>query len=184
MNADFLLIQKMKQGEEEAFEVFVRKYYGEILRYCGYHCSDREYAEDLAQETFVHFFAKLSGYHFRGKTKNYLYTIAGNLCRDFYKKKKDIPTEAGELEKSSASVPLDSVLDKMEVEAAVKSLLPELRDIVILYYFQGLKMREVADVLQISLSLVKYRLQQAKKQLGQRLGEEGVYEAGRETFDI
>lgn len=184
MNADFLLIQKMKQGEEEAFDVFVRKYYGEILRYCGYHCPDREYAEDLTQETFLHFFAKLSEYHYMGKTRNYLYTIAGNLCRDFYRKKKDMPTEAGELEKSAVSAPLDNVLEQMDVEAAVKSLLPELRDIVILYYFQGLKMREVADVLQISLSLVKYRLQQGKKQLGQKLGEEGVYEAGRETFDI
>ena len=95
-----------------------------------------------------------------------------------------MPTEAGELEKSAVSAPLDNVLEQMDVEAAGKSLLPELRDIVILYYFQGLKMREVADVLQISLSLVKYRLQQAKKQLGQKLGEEGVYEAGRETFDI
>ena len=58
MDADFLLIKRMKQGDEAAFEVFVRKYYEEILNYCSYHCFDRTYAEDLTQETFVRFFAK------------------------------------------------------------------------------------------------------------------------------
>ena len=41
---DFLLIQKMKQGNEQAFNTFVRKYYNEILKYCSYHCYDTEYA--------------------------------------------------------------------------------------------------------------------------------------------
>lgn len=90
MLTDFLLIQKMKQGNEQAFNTFVRKYYNEILKYCSYHCYDTEYAEDLTQETFVNFFAKLSDYHYQGKTMNYLYTIAGNLCKNHCKKKKDV----------------------------------------------------------------------------------------------
>ena len=65
---DFLLVQKMKQGNEQAFDTFVRKYYNEILKYCSYHCYDTEYAQDLTQETFVNFFAILSDYHFQGKT--------------------------------------------------------------------------------------------------------------------
>ena len=90
MLTDFLLIQKMKQGNEQAVNTFVRKYYNEILKYCSYHCYDTEYAEDLTQETFVNFFAKLSDYHYQGKTMNYLYTIAGNLCKNHCKKKKDV----------------------------------------------------------------------------------------------
>lgn len=45
MLTDFLLIQKMKQGNEQAFDTFVRKYYNEILKYCSYHCYDTEYAQ-------------------------------------------------------------------------------------------------------------------------------------------
>ena len=45
MITDFLLIQKMKQGNEQAFDTFVRKYYNEILKYCSYHCFDTQYAE-------------------------------------------------------------------------------------------------------------------------------------------
>ena len=89
MNSDFVLIMKMKRGDEAALERFVRKYYQIILNYCNYHCFDGSYAEDLTQETFARFFEKLSDYRCMGKTLNYLYTIAGNLCRDYYKKKKE-----------------------------------------------------------------------------------------------
>lgn len=55
MYNDFLLIRKMKQGDDNALDLFVRKYYQEILSYCHYHCSDKTYAEDLTQETFIRF---------------------------------------------------------------------------------------------------------------------------------
>ena len=70
MDADLFTIRKMKQGDEEAFDAFVRKYYNDILKYCTFHCADRKEAEDLTQETFVRFFAKLSEYRYQGKTKN------------------------------------------------------------------------------------------------------------------
>lgn len=174
MNTDFVLIQKMKQGDESAYDIFIRKYYEEILRYCSLHCADTKYAEDLTQETFLHFFARLSDYHFKGKTKNYLYTIAGNLCKDFYKKKKDVPTERQVLEENSGPSldTLDGVLEKIVLEKAMEALPEKLREVIILYYFQELKLSEIAEVLQIGLSLVKYRLRQAKKMLEQLLRKE------------
>lgn len=93
MDADFLLIKRMKQGDEDAFDVFIRRYYGDILRYCAYRCADTGCAEDLTQETFVRFFEKLSDYRHMGKAKNYLYTIAGNLCRNEYKRQTGVPME-------------------------------------------------------------------------------------------
>ena len=83
----------MKQGDEDAFDVFIRRYYGDILRYCAYRCADTGCAEDLTQETFVRFFEKLSDYRHMGKAKNYLYTIAGNLCRNEYKRQAGVPME-------------------------------------------------------------------------------------------
>lgn len=179
MDFDFLLNRKMKQGEEAALDAFVRKYYKEILTYCSYHCSDKMYAEDITQETFVRFFSNFSSYHYCGKTKNYLYTIAGNLCRDYFKKVKDMPASDSQiiLETEDAEPPTDHVLNKIMVEAALRKLPYELRETVILYYFQELRLREIADVLHISLSLTKYRLRQAKKQLKDILLKEGVHES-------
>ena len=53
MDIDFLLIQKMKHGDENAFDVFIHRHYEQILEYCSYHCNNISYAEDLTQETFA-----------------------------------------------------------------------------------------------------------------------------------
>lgn len=177
MDTDFLLIRQMKQGEDTAFDSFIRKYYKEILSYCNYHCPDQEYAEDLTQETFVRFFAKLSDYRYKGKTKNYLYTIAGNLCKDYFKRIKEIPVEEMELyrETGNGETQIEDSINKLTVGWALSQLPDELREVVILFYFQELKLTEIADTLQIHLPLVKYRLRQAKAKLGVLLRKEGEH---------
>ena len=179
MDADFLLIRKMKQGNDDAFDQFIRKYYEEILKYCNYHCHDAEYAKDITQETFIRFFINLSEYHYKGKTKNYLYTIAGNLCKNFYKKTKEALLEDNLFETTYVqdTRQLDIVLDHIIIEDAIKKLPKELREVVILYYFQELKLKEIANMLCIGLPLAKYRLGQARKRLKQILGTEELYGA-------
>ena len=142
VDSDFILIRRMKQGREEAMEHFVRKYYDEILKYCTYHCQDAQYGEDFTQEVFVRFFAGLAAYEYQGKTKNYLYTIAGNLCRDFYRKSREIPMEQQVFEQEKEeNGKLEKVAERLDMEQALRKLPEELREVLILYYFQELKLR-------------------------------------------
>lgn len=62
MDADYLLILRMKNGDDRAIEEFVGKYYPMILRYCHLHVRDQDYAEDMTQETFSRFFRTLRQY--------------------------------------------------------------------------------------------------------------------------
>ena len=160
MDSDFLLIRRMRKGENAAFEQFVRKYYQQIYQYCTYHCSDNEYAKDLTQETFLRFFEKLSNYHHKGKTKNYLYTISKNLCKDYYKKIKEIPVDNIP---DTGDNQAENILNKLMVEKALQDLPEEYREVIILYYFQELKQLEIADILGIGLPLVKYRIKRGKE---------------------
>lgn len=95
MDRDDLLVLKMRGGDEKALETFVEKYYPAILRYCRLHIDDYGYAEDMTQETFARFFRTLRQYRHYGKAANYLYTIAANACRDYYRqsKNRELPTE-------------------------------------------------------------------------------------------
>ena len=62
---------------------------------------------------------------------------------------------------------------RMDVEQALESLPDELREAAILFFFQELKQKEIAELLDIKLSLVKYRISRAKKLLSERLEVKG-----------
>ncbi len=176
MQQDFLLVRKMQNGDEAAMDIFVQKYYPKILQYCGYHCPDRDAAYDLTQETFERFFRNLIHYHHKGKALNFLYTIAGNLCIDWMRKNKTVQYgQAIQEDDISGGGGLEDLDDKMLIEAALAKIPDELREVVILHYFQEFSMRETADILKIGVPLVKYRIKKAKEQLRALIGEEVPY---------
>lgn len=172
MQQDFLLIHKMKNGDEAAMETFVRRYYAQILQYCGYHCTNRAWAEDLTQDTFEHFFRKLADYKHRGKALNYLYTIARNLCIDWERKNRESAVGEPVEEKEAYADKSRMAVEKLLIETALARLPAELREVVVLHFFQERSLRETAGILQIGLPLVKYRLKKAKEQLREFLEEE------------
>ena len=62
MLSDDKLVEQILLGNENAAEELIKRYYTSILRYCRWHCSNLEKAEDLTQETFLKLFKNLSGY--------------------------------------------------------------------------------------------------------------------------
>lgn len=170
MDTDFFLIQKMKNGDDSAIESFVRKYYPKIFQYCLLHIRDRGDAEDLTQETFLKFFQSFKRYQHRGKCSAFLYAIASNACKDYYRKAREQYVEEVP-EKAEEDQDMGSAEIRMDVETAVARLPEELRETAILFFFQNLKQKEIAKLLDIKLSLVKYRVNRAKKLLGEYLGD-------------
>ena len=149
--SDFLLVHRARAGDEEACERLVRKYYPSIYQYCLLHIYDTYEAEDLTQEVFARAFASLDRYREYGKVKNYLYTIAGNVVKNYYKKKKDIPLE--ELPEVETENRVEMVGIRLDIEQEVRKLPEELREVAILSFFQELKQREIAELLQIKLEI-------------------------------
>lgn len=167
MNTDFLLIGKAKNGSGQAGEQFIKKHYSSIYQYCFLHMRDCDLAEDMTQETFTRFFESLHTYMDYGKSRNYLYRIAGNIIKNYYKKKKEIPME------KIPEMPGNDMTDaevRMDIEQAVDRLPEELKEVAILFFFQGLKQKDIAKLLDMNLSLVKYRIGRAKKLLSEYLG--------------
>ena len=169
MDSDFFLIQKMKNGDDGAVENFVRKYYPKIFQYCLLHIRDRGDAEDLTQETFLKFFQSFERYQHRGKCSAFLYAIASNACKDYYRKVREQYVEEVP-EKAEEDQDMGTAEIRMDVENAVARLPEELKETAILFFFQGMKQREIAKLMDIKLSLVKYRVTRAKKLLGEYLG--------------
>ena len=150
-------------------EALIDAYGDDILRLCVLVLGDRQLAEDVTQEVFARFFRTLPQYQHYGKAANYLYVIAGNLCRDSYKKIRPLPLEEVPEESWEQTPELDR---RMDVRRALDSLPPELREAAVLYYYQELPQRSIGKILGIGLPLVKYRLKRAKELLALYLGKE------------
>lgn len=178
MDEDFLLVLGIRNGKEDAAERFVRKYYSEILNYCFAKTGDFMQAEDITQQTFLNFFKSIGRYEHRGKAKNFLYVTAGNLCKNFYEQKgrfKEMPL--GEEERNGLTDEgsrdfAGGTAEKISIREALLRLSPEQREAVLLYYFQELKIKEIAAILGQTQSNIKYRLKAAKEKLKEILGKE------------
>lgn len=169
MDEDYFLIRKMKKSNEIALEAFVQKHYPHILKYCYRSLNGSTLAEDITQETFENFFRNLHRYEHSGKARNFLYTIAGNLCTNHYRHRTELALDEVYC---TASVPEEDISEKQDMKSALMKLPADLRDILILHYFQDLKLKDIAVILGISLPLVKYRLTRAKEKLKKVMGEE------------
>ena len=168
MTSDFLLLQKIRNGNNHAGNQFVEKYYSFIYQYSFLHIHNQECAEDMVQETFVRFFGALMSGAEIGKAKSYLYSIAGNIIKNYYKKTKEILLDQlPDIEKDN----LTEIEIRLDVERALDLLPEEIKETAILFFFQGLKQKEISDLLHIKLSLVKYRVSKAKELLSKQLEE-------------
>ncbi|MCR5753520.1 MAG: RNA polymerase sigma factor [Acetatifactor sp.] len=148
-------------------EKTIRKYYDDIFRYCYHHVGDKAAAEDLCQDTFLSFIEHFQEYRQQGKAKNYLYTIACNKCKDYFKKHKPILLE---------DYPEQADESEFEQNVVIRQMLGELpadlREAVVLRFFQNLKYKDIAEILNISTSLAKYKVKKALEQLADMEGGE------------
>lgn len=176
MDKDLFLIRRMKQGDESAVNDFVIQYYSEIYRYCYFKLYDKCQAEDITQDTFISFFEHFNSYIHKGKAKNYLYVIAGNFCKNQFRKQKVVTAwKAGEPILISKEIQ-EEIAVKVTVEHEVSRLPEEFKEVILLHYFQNLKIREISEILGVNVSLIKYRLSESKKILGKNIDKEDFYE--------
>lgn len=171
VDEDFLLVQKMRMGDEKAFERFVTKYYPAILKYCQIHIKDYGYAQDMTQETFTRFFRTFRQYKHYGKAVNYLYAIASNVCKDYHRKKRELPME------DLPEILDENVISMEEIAAvseALDSLSDELKEAAVLFFIQERRQKDIAAILGISISLVKYRIRRARELLTEYFGKENL----------
>ncbi|MDD3413726.1 MAG: RNA polymerase sigma factor [Lachnospiraceae bacterium] len=171
MDVDFLLIQRMRMGDEKAIDQFIEKYYPKIYKYCRMHMYDTYISEDMTQETFIRFFDSLGKYQHWGKAANYLYVIASNVCKDFYRKTKEIPLDAFGEEHVCFEVQTDLRLD---IQSAFDKLPDDIREVSILFFIQEQKQKDIAKIMGIGLPLVKYRISRAREILTEFLREEDI----------
>ena len=145
----------------------IEQQYDKLLRYCYMKLRDRTLAEDVTQETFIRFFES-KDYHSIGKEMAYLYTIARNLCIDYFRKQKeelieDLPAKIQEMPDSSDKV--ESIVDQLSIEQALDHLTDDEREAVVLRFSGELSVEDIAKSMDISRFAVRRRISSALEKL-------------------
>jgi RNA polymerase sigma-70 factor (ECF subfamily) len=178
--SDEELLARFCRGTTEAFGVLLRRYERELYGYLRRYLGDSDLAEDVFQNTFLQLYVKSNQYEHGRPVRPWLYTIATHQAIDALRRngrhqalsldqnQKELPDgevrSLLELLETRGPGPLDLAQGeerRERVRASVDRLPDFLRQVVVLAYYQGLKYREIADILGIPVGTVKSRLHAA-----------------------
>jgi RNA polymerase sigma-70 factor (ECF subfamily) len=175
-----LLHDYRDSGDRELFARLVRRYERELYAYLRRYLGNAEMAEDVFQATFLQVHLKCDKFDTSRRFKPWLYTVATNQAIDAQRRNKrhrmvslnrtnqnDDSVDVGaliDLMVSKDTGPLDHVsqLERGQwVQNAISQLSDQMRSVVNLVYYEGMKYREAADILEIPVGTVKSRLHAA-----------------------
>ncbi len=175
-----LLHNYRDSGDRELFARLVRRYERELYAYLRRYLGNAEMAEDVFQSTFLQVHLKCDKFDTSRRFKPWLYTVATNQAIDAQRRNKrhrmvslnrtnqnDDSVDVGaliDLMVSKDTGPLDHVsqLERGQcVQNAISQLTDQMRSVVNLVYYEGMKYREAADILDIPVGTVKSRLHAA-----------------------
>jgi RNA polymerase sigma-70 factor, ECF subfamily len=192
MNAlsDEELLIRFRSGDTGTFAVLVRRYERELYGYLRRYLNDANLAEDVFQNTFLQLYLKSGQYEAGRPVRPWLYTIATRQAIDALRRQNRHPTVSLEQTASDSGdgeaqnlldtlagtgpAPFDQIAEgerRERVRCEVDRLPEFLRQVLILAYYQGLKYREIAEVLDIPVGTVKSRLHAALVKLHEAWSE-------------
>jgi len=169
------------QDDQQAFAQLVKRWERPIQSLCARMTGDIHRGQDLAQEAFSRLFTQRKGYEPAGRFSTYLWRIALNLCYSELRKvnrRRETAlldgADGSDSEERVAETPTpDRSLLEQERAADVRQALLQLaepyRAVVLLRHYEGLKFREIGEVLEIPEGTVKSRMCEALTQLNEIL---------------
>jgi RNA polymerase sigma-70 factor (ECF subfamily) len=180
---DLEVVQRIKQGDKEAFSLLVEKYKHKINAICYRMTLQAQESEDAAQEIFIKAYTKLPTFDERSAFFTWLYRVAANHCKNILRAKKSKKTSS--IEPTGDSIPAKGPGPEVErekrdisriIEEKIGELKPNCRLIISLIHLEQHKYREAAEILRWSISKVKVTLMRCLERLRSKLGflkEEG-----------
>jgi RNA polymerase sigma-70 factor (ECF subfamily) len=179
------IIQKLQQGNEQAFKQLVENYQKLVVNTCFGMVHNTEDAEDIAQEVFIEVFRSIQNFRADSKITTWLYRIAVNrslnFIRDNKRKKwvhsieelvKGISGQVGEIQNINNETPVSELENSQRAKilhAAIDSLPENQKAAFTLNKYEDLSYKEISEVMNLSVSSVESLIHRAKIKLQEKL---------------
>ena len=176
-----LILEFQQNNTVKAYEILVQRYKNPLINYIYRFLGDYEACADIVQETMIKVYRNKDSYKSIAKFSTWIYTIAGNLARTEYQRRKrrnifsinsygdddetfDIPDES-----ARPDVITDSGIKDEIIQKALLKVSDSYREMVILRDIQELSYEEIAEVTGIAVGTVKSRINRGRNQLQKML---------------
>jgi len=182
------LIRAVQRGDHDAFEQLVRAYDQSVLRLAVNLLRSQEDARDVFQEAFLRVYRSIDSFRFDCSFHTWLYRIVTNICLDYLRKRKVRKEESAVVDTPEG--PMDRMNDVEEeaahadpernlwnvqlsrrIEGALEGLTPRERMVFELRHYQGLRLRNIGEILGTSEEAAKNCLFRATQKMRAELGE-------------
>ena len=162
----------MEQKEfEQIFQETFHQYSDAIFRFCIVKVSNQPLAEDMTQEVFMRYWQYVREGKEISNARSLLYTIANNLAKDWYKRKKSVPLEEDNGHEG-VLVSHESSPETMAVYQELLRVIDDLdemdRELIMLRHVEGLDPKDIAELYKESPNVISVRLNRAVKKLKQQ----------------
>jgi RNA polymerase sigma-70 factor (ECF subfamily) len=177
------LFARFIEGDENAFNELVERYYRQIYRFLVRFTGQEHLAEDLIQEVFVKLYKAAATFDSSKRFRPWIYQIAANTARDtlrsagrngkrvsFLNTGEEAETTLDQLVPGVTASPDEAIIERETSEKVKETLMQmqdQLREILILAYYNQLPYKDIADSLGIPLGTVKSRLHKAVSTFGE-----------------
>jgi len=166
----------IRQGNKKSFETLFRAYYAPLCAFSRKYVKDPDDCEEIVQGFFLKLWDKREELEITLSVKNYLFSSIRNRCLNHIKHEKIkqeynaeiLSNTENRIESSNFIMEVDLV---KKIDQSIAALPDRRREIFILSREQGLKYREIADKLGISIKTVETQMGQALKELRENLKE-------------
>jgi len=169
-----------KQGiSKEEFEHVLHTYGESIIRLAFMYVGNKQTAEDIVQDVFLKAFEQQKSFRGESSYETYLYRMTINRCHDHFRswsfKNLFLTNESVNYAENVSSAETKAMVnfDTTVLWEQLQTLPLKYREVLILYYYQDLKLEEISNLLSISTNTVKTRLRRAKNRLKDTLSKVG-----------
>lgn len=169
------LIKRAQNGDQDAFTELVKLIQNDLYKIAKTRVSNEDDLEDAIQETMIETYKSIKKLKDPSSFKKWITTILINKCNRIYRRKykTDISYEEANIEeflKASSSQDIESDLEYYEL---LKDLKYEEKIILILYYKEKYKVKEIKNILNMKVSTINTHLFRARAKLKEKLKEGG-----------
>lgn len=179
MAEDMILVWKFNRGSKDALRRIYEKYKDDLLGLAVTLLRDRCVAEDVVHDVFVSFAQTAGTYHLSGALKGYLLTCVANRARDMNRLRspRDTGLDVAEEPGPGSDGPMEHAIGSEESDRLkdVLDRIPyEQREVIVLHLHHGMRFREIAGALGISINTVQGRYRYGLDKLRSILNSTGT----------